>query len=283
MLNPIKLFYKYHSKITLIALLLTVCFFANAQKLPNKQEVSLRAPAGIRIDGKATEWGNKFQAYNHATEIFYTIANDDGNIYLVVKAIKPDIINKILLGGITFTVSSSGKKNDKEGVAVTFPTFYKNKRPYINLKNRPELTKDTMMNKMQADSFMRVVNKELTDKSKEIEIEGVKSIPDSVISIYNAEGFKAIALFDKQINYTSELAIPIKYLGLSIDKPIMFKYNIKLNGATANGARMKLTNNGKYIIVTRGNDAAYAIPSSPEYMSYSSSTDLSGEYTLAKK
>jgi len=251
----------------------------NAQKLPNVQQASIYAPANIKIDGKITEWGNQFQAYNHATEIFYTIANDDDNIYLVVKATKPDIINKILLSGVTFTVSNLSK----EGASVTFPTYYKNKRPSINLKNKPPVTKDKAMDKMQADSFMRVVNKELTDKSKLIEIEGVGSIADSVISIYNEEGFKAMALFDEQINYTSELAIPIKHLGISINKPVMFRYNIKLNGAAANGAHIRLSNNGNFLIVTRGSDAPYAILASPEFMSYAYPTDFSGEYTLAKK
>ena len=39
---------------------------ANAQKLPNTQETSLRAPANLKVDGKPTEWNNQFQAYNKA-------------------------------------------------------------------------------------------------------------------------------------------------------------------------------------------------------------------------
>ena len=44
-----------------------ITFTATAQKLPNVQATSLRAPANIKIDGKATEWNDKFQAYNHST------------------------------------------------------------------------------------------------------------------------------------------------------------------------------------------------------------------------
>lgn len=271
------------ASISLMALILFPGFFAMAQKLPNVQQGSVRAPENIKIDGKATEWGNRFQAYNNSTEIFYTVANDDNNLYLVIHATKPEIINKIILGGVTFTINSSDKKNDKKGIAITFPTFYKNKRPYINLKNRPQPTKDTVMNNMRADSFMHVINKELTDKSKMIEIEGIKPIADSVISVYNQEGFKAAALFDRQINYTHELAIPIKYLGLSIDKPVIFHYNIKLNGATANNAHIQLTSNGRFMVVTRGDDAPYLILASPQYMSYAYPTDFGGEYTLVKK
>jgi hypothetical protein len=92
-----------------------------------------------------------------------------------------------------------------------------------------------------------------------------------------------MAFFDRQINYTSELAIPIKYLGISINKPVTLKYTIVLNGAAANGAHMQLSNKGNFLIVTRGNDAPYAIPASSEYMSYAYPTDFSGEYVLARK
>jgi hypothetical protein len=56
--------------------LITPLFFANistAQKLPNKQQISLRAPARLKIDGIVNEWGDKLQAYNHSTQIFYAI------------------------------------------------------------------------------------------------------------------------------------------------------------------------------------------------------------------
>jgi len=69
---------------------------SNAQKLPAVQKESVWAPITVKIDGKAAEWGNKFQAYNSSTEIYYTISNDDNNLYLAIKAVDPDIINKFL-------------------------------------------------------------------------------------------------------------------------------------------------------------------------------------------
>jgi len=53
----------------------------------------------VRIDGKITEWGN-FQAYNPATEISYTMANDNDKLYLVCSATQPEVIQKIIEGGI---------------------------------------------------------------------------------------------------------------------------------------------------------------------------------------
>src|ERR1700709_19758 len=84
---------------------------ANAQKLPNVQQGEMRATTNIKIDGKTNEWN--FVAYNKNTEVYYTIANDDADLYLIVKAVKPDIVDKLIFGGLTLTVNASGKKSEK--------------------------------------------------------------------------------------------------------------------------------------------------------------------------
>ena len=66
--------------ILLTLLVSTISLVVHAQKLPNKQEISFQAPTNIKIDGKASEWNNQFLAYNNATDIYYTIANDDKNL-----------------------------------------------------------------------------------------------------------------------------------------------------------------------------------------------------------
>ncbi|MBC7401019.1 MAG: hypothetical protein H7289_13850, partial [Mucilaginibacter sp.] len=67
-------------KLLLPALFLSV--IANAQKLPKVQTASIAAPTNIKIDGKATEWGNKFQAFNRTTEVYYTLSNSATKLYL---------------------------------------------------------------------------------------------------------------------------------------------------------------------------------------------------------
>src|SRR5476649_2012908 len=107
---------------SIFSILLFGCSFLNAvaQKLPNVQTASVRAPANIKIDGKTTEWNNTFQAYNHATDIFYTVSNDDAKLYLTIQASDKLVINKIMSGGITFTIQKSGKKTDKDGISITY-------------------------------------------------------------------------------------------------------------------------------------------------------------------
>jgi len=269
----------------LSALFLFIAVAANAQKLPNVQQTSLRAPANIKVDGKATEWNNQFQTYNKATEIFYTISNDDDKLYLTVQATDPNIIRKIIGGGITFTVNPSGKKNDKDGVAITFPEYDKKNPPfYVTLDNKPMPTKDTVKNRMQADSFLNAHNVQLSDKLKLIGVVGVKSISDNVISIYNAEGIKAVSLFDNKIYYTYELAIPLKYLELTINKPLKFSYNIKLNGMIPKGSTMIDTGRPDLIVFVGPDGVTYSGgKASSENMVLYYPTDFWGEYTLAKK
>ena len=76
---------KRQTKLSLLIMLSLTTLAAHPQKLPNLQTTSLRAPASIKIDGKTTEWNNRFQAYNKATEVSYTIANDKDKLYLVIQ------------------------------------------------------------------------------------------------------------------------------------------------------------------------------------------------------
>lgn len=129
---------KPYPKITFtIFSLLIISIIANAQKLPNVQQVSLRAPANIKIDGNTTEWGNQFQAYNKATDINYTLSNDDKNIYLAVQATIPDVIKRILNGGITLSVNQAGKKDDKGAPSISYPVSAPTNKVTIYLRNKP--------------------------------------------------------------------------------------------------------------------------------------------------
>jgi len=276
----------------------TIALTALAQKLPNVQKGSVLAPATVKIDGKATEWDNQFQAYNHATEIFYTVSNDNDNLYLTVQATEPEIINKIIGGGITFTVQKSGKKSDKDGISVTYPIFDKKNRPYLRSGNAPRRIQITATSngggdvqvfksggeeptvKIQGDSAMKANNKKLNDNSKYIGVTGVKDI-DTLISVYNEDGIKAGESFDTKMAYTYELSINLKHLGISVADAAKFAYHLTINGSSM----FNVTN-----IRTFGGPAGGA--PSPELEAAmakvnasgsSAATDFWGEYTLAKK
>lgn len=231
-------------QILFAVLLLMGVITARAQKLPNKQVLSLRAPANIKIDGKAAEWGDKFQAYNNATGVFYTMANDDENLYLTIKATAPDVIKRILNGSITLTINKEGK-NDKGGMSITYP-FFDGHTPMLEaiFKNQPQIIEGSASSVSSANEYMDDNNRKLAAKIKYIKVSGIPGL-DTLVSVYNGDGIKAAALFDNTMAYTYELAVSLKNLGLSIDNPVKFNHNIRINAVAGHGYTIERNAQGK--------------------------------------
>jgi hypothetical protein len=270
---------KTTSTIKLILLLwllaITSTLATVAQKLPNKQAPPVFAPANVKIDGKPTEWGAQLQAYNKATELFYTIANDNENLYLTVQATEPLIARKIIAGGLTLTISSSDKTKKTEKATITYPVFDGKNPPNINLKKN---TDD--MFQLEYDIYIYELNEAFVKKSKEIKLSGISAINDTLISVYNDHKIKAMGAFNDKKHYTYELALPLKYIRPLINNLSTINYNITLNGSTyLEGARIEYLEGGGIRITSPGTSA----PSMADMKAASSPTDFSGEYTLAKK
>jgi len=272
---------KNRFKVLFIILVQSLGFQASfAQKLPNIQRTNLRAPNNIKIDGKLLEWNNKLQAYNKSTDLFYTISNDDRNLYLTVQATDPDVINKIVGGGITLVIAKTKKKNDKNQISITFPVTDK-KVTFFNLKE-PQITSDpATASHYQTDSIVMRNNSVLSLRCKYIGIRGIKDL-DSLISAYNNEGVKAAILFDNKKSLNYELSINLGHLNISIDSPTSFFYRILVNGSRTRGD----------LILTPTDDMDAQKIAELENMAnrgnaiirqQSVPTDLWGEYTLAKK
>jgi len=253
----------------LVLLLASIPCFVFAQKLPKVQQGSKRAPANIKIDGNTTEWNNQFQAYNKATNVFYTIANDDKNLYLVIQATEQNIVYKIINGDITLSISNTDKKNSMKNIAVSYPLFGIKNLPAINLNDKPVPVKNSAVNiTARIDSFKNVLNTQLEKNSKEIKISGISAITDPSISVYNEYGIRAAERFDNQFAYTYELALPIKYLKSAGISPTHIYYNIKIHGRLS-GLPM--------------NRQPLLIVATPQDKGALYDTDFEGEYALAKK
>ncbi|WP_342644931.1 hypothetical protein [Mucilaginibacter sp. CSA2-8R] len=252
-------------KLVLPALMLNT-FFVSAQKLPNVQTASIYAPTDIKINGNTNEWNNKFQAYNKAVEIYYTLSNDDKNLYLTAKAKEREIIDKIIRGGISLIISRENDKKSKNTLSVTYPVLEgpamwevadKFARQSINYKNKETLN-------------INDLNTAFAKREKLIGVTGVAAIPDSAISVYNSDGIKTAFLFDDKLTYTYELAVPIKYLNLPGNSGGKFSYQIKINPDP--GFK-------KPIVIT----ANMPPPPPPVMEGTLATTDFKGRYTLAKK
>lgn len=250
-----------------------ICLYANAQKLPNVQKISLRAPAKTKVDGKSVEWGNTFQAYNNATEIFYTMANDDENLYLAIQTNDPNIISRLMGGGVTLSIQKAGVKTDKNAISITYPVT--EQTPYFNLR-RKKMVEDTTAK--TADSLMLHNNMLIGQYCKWIRVSGITGV-DSLISVYNTDGIKAAGAFNNKKVYTCELAINLKLLNISTAYATKFAYHIRMNGARSVGTISVMSS-------TPGNEAvmqAFVARANETGARLSAPTDFWGEYVLVGK
>jgi hypothetical protein len=206
---------------------------AVAQKLKNEQDISVWSSVPIKVDGKVPI--EDFKAYNKATGLFYTLSNDAKNIYLVMKSVD-DINNaKIMMGGITFTVNTDGKKKEKDACSVSYPVIVRqrNQAGGGNLRQRSNNSasaeKKQSADRSSTDSVVLARRRQQLALAKEIKISGFKEIKDSLISIYNEHNILAVSKFDDKGAYVYELAIPLRLLGLDLSSKEI-SYNLKVNG-----------------------------------------------------
>ena len=247
-----------------------------AQKLPNKQERSVWAPSNIKIDGKLDEWGNKFEAYNHATGVFYAISNDKNNLYLIIRSRDDNTTDKINAGGITVNVRSL-HKNSKAGISITYGAIpAKSRFKIVTLK------RDT------AIDHLVDINKEVTNVDNTIEVKNFDSIPDGRLSIYNQYQLKAATLYNDKHTYSFELCVPLKYIISDFIGSLDINYMVQLNGEDFNSNNMAVSVNGQ-VQETLSPETKAMINSIIATSSKANSlrelmspTNFSGIYTLAK-
>jgi hypothetical protein len=254
--------------ITLICTAVTL----HAQNLPNKQLISLRAPKNVKVDGKALEWQNKMAAYNHATQVYYTMANDDQYLYLAIQATDVNVISRIMGRGITLSIQQTSKKDDKSAITVTYPII--DVFPPLKLRRKKYEDEDTTAK--TADLIMQRNNALLNKNCKFIKVTGIEGL-DTLTSVYNTSGVKAAGLFDNKKVYTCEFSIKISLLMHEVLQANKLIYHITVNGA-------KPISLGGFT-ATPGNEAimqemAARITSS--IAQQSAPTDFWGEYSLSK-
>jgi hypothetical protein len=265
---------------TILLVVLTVSL--QAQKLPTVQQVSLRAPVNIKIDGKATEWGAQFQAYNAATDISYTMANDDKKLYLVFQATERFLINKIVNGGLKLSVQKNGSKTDLGAPGVQFPYFEKGKRVNFATPRLEDVPKELLQHVL--DSVMQAYNTKLRTNVKWIYTKGITGV-DSLLSIYNDRGIEVANAFDTKRVYTCEMAIDLKNFGLSLNDLSKFSYHITLNGGPnkyAMGISFGPAINDDGTPLPQAQAEALAKQLNHQVEVNGATTDFWGEYTLTK-
>ncbi len=263
-------------KLVLFIAFLSAFTGSYAQKLPQVQQVSLRAPANARADGKPTEW-LKMQAYNPTGEVYYTIANDDKKLYLVFQSKDDDMLTKLVNGGISFMIQHSGKKSDVGAVGAKFPYM-----PDINQRVSFGWNSDNG----EADHrYITAISKSMADRIKWIYTKGLLA-KDGPIPVYNDEGIQAGAKLDNKGVYTCELAFDLSLLGLSTGNLAKFAYHIIINGEP-NKLSIPPQKGGGVVKrdgspVSESEKAEALAIMANKLAALSSTPDFWGEYTLAK-
>lgn len=268
------------------------------KKQKDIQESSVFVSGPVKIDGKLNEWQDSLQAFNRAALIGYTIANDNRNLYLIIKS--SDAINsaKILAGGISLTINTEAKKKEKEAFNITFPV--------INTVSRatPQRGSSGMtggQRQMQGgglrqtdrgsqvqrkskgtDSVIIERRKAQIAQFKEIKVFGFQEIQDSLISIYNEYGIKVAAGYDTQGSLNYELAVPLKLLDLTADSKKELAYNIKINGRSFGGRNYSSHQDGDSDDRTRRGSASYGSSQgrSEVVAAFGEPVDFWGKYSL---
>jgi len=260
-----------------VLIALTTVMTASAQKLPSSQKVSVLAPRDISIDGLTTEWHDTFFAHQLVSRVYYTLSNDNSNLYLTIKADGPQASRKIFHGGITLAIYPVNKK--EAPLSITFPALKKKVNiEQEKLQDSPIVYKifmeDTIKNKTKLDSLISVSNRQLTSVANIIQIRGSNEIVESSIPLKNQYAIQAAGTVNSHMECVLEFALPLKYLyGRFINSKEMLRYDIKLNSTAT------IAVSGFFdppILMVSGN-----VNQDDIYVMYD--TDFSGDYTLAKK
>lgn len=272
-------------KIALLSLFIASGLLLHAQdKLKTVQEGSVWAAPGVKVDGNLSDWKDTFQAYNKATKLYYTLANDDKYLYLVAKSTDVTNIAKIQAGGINIIINTADKKKDDNAFNVTYPVVSRaggrggRRGGFGGFGRNSDLT-DSAKKAMTAEA-----HKQLIDAAKEIRVLGFKNITDTLISIYNEYGIKSMVGFDSQDAITCEIAVPLSALGLSPDQPKEFAYHIVLNGLPLpNGGGFGGGGGGRGGRGGGGGGRGGRGGVNINYQDMLTPTDFWGKYTLAKQ
>lgn len=258
--------------VKLIFMLLTG-FAVNAQKLPNKQEISVRIPQNVKIDGKAIEWNNRFEAHNYGTDLYYTMANNDEDLYLIIHTSDKYAFKKIIDRGLTLSV-----KNPKGVKDLNF-TF-----PYnAGQKDISSSLKGNRFFNMRENSETDVANNNqiLKKNHRLIKVEGVEGI-DSLVSVYNENGLQAAELIDDTKNYTLEMTVKLKLIGLSAKDGRKISYKLKVNST---GEKAPTLDNIRIVGMAEippEMKAQVLADVTEKWVRMDGGTELQGEYTLAR-
>lgn len=234
------------------------------------------------IDGALDDWKNGFQAYNTKTGTFYCIANDDTNLYFIIKTGSHQALKKVLLGGIAFTLKKENSRTVDGILRITHPAYDKSIPNWQINWDPPADTTNKIFNRKEADSIMKARNEMLSKKLKLLALKEMNNNSDTLLSVYNAKGIKIRSKFDITSSYVTEWSIPLKLIYSSGEPFGIISYKIELPGGSAGKVDVLVDTERQLIFFTGANGGNYVKPLSQENLDLASPTFFSGKYVMAK-
>jgi hypothetical protein len=96
-----------------VVFVLSVFIFAGCGS--QKDLTSHYAAEPVHVDGNISEWMDKL-SYDKGQSIYYSVANDNSNLYLVLMTNDQVVQRKIMGLGLTLWFDNEGKKNKTKGI-----------------------------------------------------------------------------------------------------------------------------------------------------------------------
>jgi len=96
-----------------VLFVLSVFIFAGCGS--QKDLTSHYAAEPVHVDGTISEWMDKL-SYDKGQSIYYSVANDNSNLYLVLMTNDQVVQRKIMGLGLTLWFDNEGKKNKTKGI-----------------------------------------------------------------------------------------------------------------------------------------------------------------------
>ena len=209
-------------KIFFLSLILTVLSSCAPQILSTLKWQSNK----VITDGKIDEWDNPLRFYDYKSKLNYTFSNDKNNLYVCMKIADEITKQKILKGGLIFSIDTAGKKE----YATKF--MY----PQANQAVTTGFGKDENMNENKKFEHSAIKQK-LLGQAKEAQLVGFKQPLGGIITFPDQSGISAAINIDSLRIMYYEAIIPFRTFYKnelsSADTNLIFNFRIQISGLPA--------------------------------------------------
>lgn len=133
----------------------------------NAQPPIVPSRATKSVDGSIADWSLPLRFYDKDSHLQYSLANNDSMLYICFRVTEPEYQMKILKGGLTINIDTTGKKREDISLICPIP---ENRCP---LNNR-RIDMDGSMPQSNANQMQYLLKEELPLAFSQYTLEGFK-------------------------------------------------------------------------------------------------------------